>query len=108
MAVLSSRVRFCSIGMVPSSGRSACLMVLTGKELHCICTEKCSAGQRFALQEFVCERWEECFHHKSPSAAPLQMAKDVTTFLAWAAEPEMDERKLVSASLAPSFSCSAH
>ena len=55
MAVLSSRVRFCSIGMVPSSGRSACLMVLTGKELHCICTEKCSAGQRFALQEFVCE-----------------------------------------------------
>lgn len=24
------------------------------------------------------------------------MAKDVTTFLAWAAEPEMDERKLVS------------
>jgi hypothetical protein len=25
-----------------------------------------------------------------------QMAKDVTTFLAWAAEPEHDERKLVS------------
>ena len=49
-----------------------------------------------------------CFHHKSPSAAPLQMAKDVTTFLAWAAEPEMDERKLVSASLAPSLSYSTH
>lgn len=26
-----------------------------------------------------------------------QMAKDVVTFLSWAAEPEMDERKLVSA-----------
>jgi len=24
------------------------------------------------------------------------MAKDVTTYLAWAAEPEADERKLVS------------
>ena len=25
-----------------------------------------------------------------------QMAKDVVTFLSWAAEPEMDDRKLVS------------
>ena len=25
----------------------------------------------------------------------LQMAKDVVTFLSWAAEPEMEERKLV-------------
>lgn len=26
----------------------------------------------------------------------VQMAKDITEFLAWAAEPEMEERKLVS------------
>lgn len=26
----------------------------------------------------------------------VQMGKDVVTFLAWAAEPEMEERKLVS------------
>merc|ERR1712072_1289624 len=29
------------------------------------------------------------------SATESQMAKDVTTFLAWAAEPEHDERKLM-------------
>ncbi|RWW27851.1 hypothetical protein BHE74_00007182 [Ensete ventricosum] len=35
----------------------------------------------------------------------LQMGKDVVTFLSWAAEPEMEERKLVTCFFSSTLSC---
>ena len=40
-------------------------------------------------------------------ATVSQMAKDVTTFLAWAAEPELEERKLLGARVMVTFTSMA-
>ena len=46
------------------------------------------------MRRFIAEAVLECL---------LQMGKDVVTFLTWAAEPEMEERKLVRLQVVMSF-----
>lgn len=49
----------------------------------------------FVLPHFSCLNTESSLLHfgQGTPATTSQMAKDVTTFLSWAAEPELDERK---------------
>ena len=41
--------------------------------------------------------WQQTAPSKSVGHSNMSMVQDVTTFLAWAAEPEHDERKLMGA-----------